>query len=82
MTKDKTEGWRPCVDCSGQNCNSRMTGHADNSHSLTPQTSNTSLSSTSTGTSASIFHQVPQYPYSFPRHVATPDPSSDVSPEN
>ena len=66
----------------GQNRNSRMTGHADDSHPLTPQTSDTSLSSTSTGNSASIFHQVPQYPYSFPRHTKTSDPSPDTSPEN
>ena len=66
----------------GQNRNSRMTGHADDSHSLTAQTSNTSLSSASTETSASIFHQVPQYPYSLPRHMTTPDPSPDTSPEN
>ena len=66
----------------GQNRSSRMTGHADNFHPLTPQTSNTSLSSTSTGTSPSIFHQAPQNPYSFPRHMTTSDPSPDTSPEN
>ena len=67
---------------SGQNRSPRMTDHADNSHSLTPQTSNTSLSSTSTGTSAAILHQVPQYPYSFPRHMTTSDLSPETPPEN
>ena len=66
----------------GQSRNAQMTSHTDNSHSLTPQTSNTSLSSNSTGTSAPIFHQVPQYPYSFPRHTTNPDPSPVASPEN
>ena len=66
----------------GQNRDSCMTSYTDDSHSLTPQTSNTSLSSTSTGTSAAIFHQVPQYPYSFPRHMTTSDPSPETPPEN
>ena len=66
----------------GQSRNAQVTNHTDDSHSLTPQTSNTSLSSNSTRTSAPIFHQVPQYPYSFPRHTTNPDPSLEVSPEN
>ena len=66
----------------GQSRNAQVTNHTDDSHSLTPQTSNTSLSSNSTGTSAPIFHQVPQYPYSFSRHTTNPDPSPVASPEN
>ena len=66
----------------GQSRNAQVTDHTDDSHSLTPQTSNISLFSNSTGTSAPIFHQVPQYPYSFPRHPTNPDPSPEVSPEN
>ena len=66
----------------GQSRNAQVTNHTDDSHSLTPQTSNTSLSSNSTGTSAPIFHQVPQYPYSLPRHTTNPDPSPELSPEN
>ena len=66
----------------GQSRDTRTTNQDNDSHSLTPQTSNTSLSSNSTGTSAPIFHQVPQYPYSFPRHMTNSDPSPEVSPEN
>ena len=66
----------------GQNRNAQVANHSDDVHSLTPQTSSTSLSSNSTGTSASIFHQVPEYPYSFPRHTTNPNPSPETSPEN
>ena len=66
----------------GQSRNAQITDHIEDSHSLTPQTSSTSLSSNSTGTSAPIFHQVPEYPYSFPRHTTNPNPSPELSPEN
>ena len=66
----------------GQNRNAQVASHSDDAHSLTPQTSNTSLSSNSTGTSAPIFHQVPEYPYSFPRHTTNSNPSPEVPPEN
>ena len=66
----------------GQNRNAQVASHSDDAHSLTPQTSSTSLSSNSTGTSAPIFHQVPEYPYSFPRHTTNPNPSPEVPPEN
>ena len=66
----------------GQSRNIRATDQTENSHSLTPQTSNTSLSSNSTETSAPIFHQVPQYLYPFARHMTNPDSSPEVSPEN
>ena len=66
----------------GQSRNARMMDNTEDSHSLTPQTSSTSLSSNSTGTSAPIFHQVPEYPYSFPRHTTNSNPSPEVSPEN
>ena len=66
----------------GQSSDTHTTDQANDSHSLTPQTSNASLSSNSTGTSATIFHQVSQYPYSFPRHTTNPDPSPEFSPEN
>ena len=66
----------------GQNRNAQVASHSDDAHSLTPQTSSTSLSSNSTGTSAPIFHQVPEYPYSFPRHTTNSNLSPEVSPEN
>ena len=66
----------------GQNRNNRATDQIENTHSLTPQTSNTSLSSNSTGTSAPIFHQIPEYPYSFPRHTTNSNSSSEISQEN
>ena len=66
----------------GQGRNAQVANHSDDVHSLTPQTSSTSLSSNSTGTSAPIFHQIPEYPYSFPRHTTNPNPSPEVSPEN
>ena len=66
----------------GQSRNTQVANHSDDVHSLTPRTSSTSLSSNSTGTSAPIFHQVPEYPYSFPRHTTNPNPYPEVSPEN
>ena len=66
----------------GQSRDPRTVSRADNPHSLTPQTSNTSLSSASTETSAAIFHQVPRYPYSFSKHVTTSDSSPETFPEN
>ena len=66
----------------GQSRNAPAANHSDDAYSLTPQTSNTSLSSNSTGTSAPIFHQVPEYSYSFPRHATNPNPSPESSPEN
>ena len=79
-TKQKVRGHAWVVP--GQSRNAQVVNHSDDVHSLTPQTSSTSLSSNSTGTSAPIFHQVPEYPYSFPRHTTNPMPSPEVSPEN
>ena len=66
----------------GQSRNIRATDQTEDSHSLATQTSNTSLYSNSMGTTAPIFHQVPQYPYSFPRYMTNPDPSPELPPEN
>ena len=66
----------------GQSRNAQVANHSDDAHSLTPQTSSTSLSSNSTRTSAPIFHQIPEYPYSFPRQPINPNPSPESSPEN